>query len=121
MNPLKSLLSPEAYQVWKIMPICCDCGKEMRFNVPRLGPGGGYVHAHTGFLVCQKNDLADRELAKKREQVAEPKMTPEFIEHTINTFSACCVNGTIPSPNLQHAIAVMLTELKRVKSLPANP
>ncbi len=29
---------------------CADCGKEMRYNVPRLGPGGGFVHVDGGLL-----------------------------------------------------------------------
>jgi len=32
--------------------ICGACGKEMKFNVPRIGPAGGYVHAETGKLSC---------------------------------------------------------------------
>ena len=31
---------------------CCQCGKEMRFNVPRLGKDGGFVHSETGKLLC---------------------------------------------------------------------
>jgi len=31
---------------------CGECGQLMRYNVPRLGPSGGYVHAHTGRLDC---------------------------------------------------------------------
>src|SRR5580692_3626853 len=33
-------------------PTCGHCGKPMRFNVPRMGPDGGYVHADTGRLMC---------------------------------------------------------------------
>jgi hypothetical protein len=33
-------------------PQCSNCGKPMRFNVPRMGPDGGYVHADTGLLTC---------------------------------------------------------------------
>ncbi len=32
---------------------CAKCGREMRYNVPRLGPDGGYVHKDTGKLDCQ--------------------------------------------------------------------
>ncbi len=31
---------------------CADCGETMRFNVPRLGPDGGYVHDKTHSLTC---------------------------------------------------------------------
>lgn len=31
---------------------CSKCGKPMRFNVPRLGPDGGFVHADNGQLLC---------------------------------------------------------------------
>lgn len=34
------------------IPTCGSCGKPMRFNVPRLGPDGGYVHDDTGSLDC---------------------------------------------------------------------
>ena len=35
------------------LPRCAYCGEEMRYNVPRLGPDGGYVHAETGSLLCK--------------------------------------------------------------------
>jgi hypothetical protein len=31
---------------------CADCGKEMVYNVPRMGPDGGFVHKDTGSLTC---------------------------------------------------------------------
>lgn len=31
---------------------CGHCGAEMRYNVPRLGPNGGYVHKATGRFDC---------------------------------------------------------------------
>lgn len=31
---------------------CQKCHKEMRHNVPRLGPAGGWVHADTGYVLC---------------------------------------------------------------------
>jgi len=31
---------------------CGDCGHAMRFNVPRMGPSGGFVHANTASLQC---------------------------------------------------------------------
>lgn len=33
-------------------PTCAGCGREMIFNVPRMGPAGGYVHADSGKLLC---------------------------------------------------------------------
>lgn len=36
----------------RITPYCADCGKDMKHNVPRLGPDGGWVHADTGQLSC---------------------------------------------------------------------
>ncbi len=33
-------------------PRCLDCGQIMRFNVPRLGSDGGYVHDETGQFHC---------------------------------------------------------------------
>lgn len=33
---------------------CGKCNKPMRFNVPRLGPDGGFVHADTGSLLCDE-------------------------------------------------------------------
>lgn len=32
---------------------CANCGEEMVFNVPRLGPGGGYIHKSTGNFQCK--------------------------------------------------------------------
>jgi hypothetical protein len=31
---------------------CAHCGAAMRFNIPRMGPAGGFVHALTGSLLC---------------------------------------------------------------------
>jgi hypothetical protein len=31
---------------------CTKCGGEMVYNVPRMGPNGGFVHKATGRLVC---------------------------------------------------------------------
>ncbi len=39
------------------LPTCLKCGQPMRYNVPRLGPDGGFVHAHTYALECQLLDL----------------------------------------------------------------
>ena len=40
---------------------CGNCGAEMVYNVPRLGPSGGFVHKATGSLVCENsaNQLLD--------------------------------------------------------------
>jgi hypothetical protein len=31
---------------------CAKCGEFLRYNVPRLGPMGGYVHNRTGSILC---------------------------------------------------------------------
>lgn len=31
---------------------CSRCGEEMTWNVPRLGPDGGFIHKETGKLQC---------------------------------------------------------------------
>ena len=33
-------------------PTCAKCGAAMVYNVPRLGPSGGFVHASTYTLLC---------------------------------------------------------------------
>ena len=40
---------------------CADCGRAMRFNVPRLGEGGGFVHSDTGLLGCDDTVEASRQ------------------------------------------------------------
>lgn len=35
------------------LPRCAFCGEEMRYNVPRLGHNGGYVHAASGSPLCR--------------------------------------------------------------------
>lgn len=35
-----------------VTPTCAKCGRAMRFNVPRLGPNGGFVHSETGDFLC---------------------------------------------------------------------
>ena len=42
---------PQQYEVGT----CVNCGGEMVFNVPRLGPNGGYVHRKTGRFECESN------------------------------------------------------------------
>jgi predicted protein tyrosine phosphatase len=32
--------------------VCADCKEPMKFNVPRLGPDGGFVHSETGLPQC---------------------------------------------------------------------
>lgn len=31
---------------------CANCGEEMRWNVPRMGPAGGFIHKATGKYEC---------------------------------------------------------------------
>lgn len=31
---------------------CSRCGEEMTYNVPRLGPNGGFIHEATGKVEC---------------------------------------------------------------------
>jgi hypothetical protein len=33
-------------------PVCAKCGEAMRYNVPRMGPAGGFIHAATGKFEC---------------------------------------------------------------------
>lgn len=60
----------------------------------------------------------DRAAAPPRKPSPPPptRMTPDFIEHTIQTFIAVCTKGQSPGPNLGKAIVDMLDELKRLKS-----
>src|ERR1700674_2190513 len=32
---------------------CASCGKEMSWNVPRLGPDGGFIHKDSGGFMCE--------------------------------------------------------------------
>ena len=49
---------------------CAKCGQEMRFNSPRLGPNGGYVHKDTGEYDCQtKTNNAAQGRPTNREDV----------------------------------------------------
>lgn len=63
---------------------CAQCGREMRYNVPRLGPGGGYVHADTGRLDCELVALVDRYIATA---------TPEQIKADMNAADFDLYNG----------------------------
>lgn len=36
------------------VPRCAYCDGAVRFNVPRLGVDGGYVHADNGSLLCMQ-------------------------------------------------------------------
>jgi len=38
---------------------CVKCGAAMRYNVPRLGPDGGYVHAASGSLDCHATAVSN--------------------------------------------------------------
>lgn len=46
---------------------CGRCGQKMRFNVPRLGLNGGFVHEPEGNLLCDPANLATV-IDKLREQ-----------------------------------------------------
>ena len=50
---------------------CGRCGHAMIFNVPRMGPDGGFVHADTHFLEC-----ADGKLAQLRARYGNPHIGP---------------------------------------------
>ncbi len=39
---------------------CEACGKPMRYNAPRLGPNGGFVHLETGSFNCDPIPLTRR-------------------------------------------------------------
>jgi hypothetical protein len=43
---------------------CALCGEELVYNVPRLGPKGGYVHKNTRSLTCSKIDNNETLLSK---------------------------------------------------------
>lgn len=47
---------------------CERCQQPMRFNVPRLGPNGGFVHSDTGSLDCATPPAAEREGADADEE-----------------------------------------------------
>jgi hypothetical protein len=52
-----SLPAPQGEARFKYNPAhpcgtCGDCGEEMVWNVPRLGPTGGFVHKATGRYEC---------------------------------------------------------------------
>lgn len=36
---------------------CCNCGKEMVANVPRMGLAGGFVHKETGSFACKMENV----------------------------------------------------------------
>lgn len=63
----KQLLDKSPPEVAQPDFCCSSCGKPMRYNVPRLGPDGGFVHAATGSLSCAATTAAD---ARSRTQVA---------------------------------------------------
>src|ERR1035437_7679679 len=57
------------YNPAHIIATCGDCGAEMVYNVPRMGPGGGFVHKATGKLQCEQPN---------RSELSHPRlMTPE--------------------------------------------
>ena len=39
----------------RVTGICQDCGQAMVYNVPRLGPTGGFVHERTRNFGCEAN------------------------------------------------------------------
>ena len=39
---------------------CGKCGKEMIYNVPRLGSAGGYIHKETNKLECKQDENEKR-------------------------------------------------------------
>ncbi len=44
--------SPFEYNPTHPIGTCALCGGEMLYNVPRMGPGGGFVHKETASLYC---------------------------------------------------------------------
>lgn len=52
--PSESSCSAFPYNPAHSIGTCAKCGKEMTFNVPRLGLEGGFVHKDTGEFLCAK-------------------------------------------------------------------
>lgn len=50
---------------------CGWCGKLMRYNVPRIGANGGFVHAETGKFECPPTGAAPTAQPEKRAEVTE--------------------------------------------------
>ena len=36
----------------ELPPTCARCGEEMRYNVPRMGAAGGFIHASGSGFLC---------------------------------------------------------------------
>lgn len=70
---------------------CERCQQPMRFNVPRLGPNGGFVHSDTGSLDCATPPAAEREGA----DAAELKAWREMFA----AFAASGLPASWPNPN----------------------
>ena len=72
------------------IPTCDTCGEEMKYNVPRLGPNGGFIHSKTNDILCSPNittgklPLRPRIHRKNSQSLKEPP--------TIKNY--CCQNGT---------------------------
>ncbi len=39
---------------------CSRCGEEMIYNIPRMGPNGGFVHKGTVKLMCDDSEVVSR-------------------------------------------------------------
>lgn len=44
---------------------CAFCGGEMAYNVPRLGPNGGFIHRDTGDFLCKPKTSIRRKKNEK--------------------------------------------------------
>ena len=58
---------------------CMKCGRKMRYNIPRLGSDGGFVHDDTGYFSCDAESLEIFKAAVEAEvqrRVAEMNKKP---------------------------------------------
>jgi hypothetical protein len=50
--PYKNIMGDFPYNPEHPIGTCARCGQEMIYNVPRMGPNGGFVHKASGKLMC---------------------------------------------------------------------
>jgi hypothetical protein len=68
---------------------CGRCKKGMRHNVPRLGSAGGFVHTHSGKLLCDDEDA----ILPKSQLFLTPQMIPVDVESWLRGIAKLWVVG----------------------------
>jgi hypothetical protein len=91
---------------------CAGCGEEMIWNVPRLGPDGGYIHKSTGLFLCKTSTPPSAAVETPEASMGEVIAEKLFSEMELQDFDSYGEKEFNERKNLQiQRVAKIITTL----------